>query len=206
MTTKSRTAQNNNRRVSSPAGDRSSTSASSGGRRVPGAPAGRISMASRRTTDSACQSQKDKEEGAWRSRTWSVNGRPCASFVSAKRAWARIGCWCCCCCWGRERERERESEREERENVLVGVWGSQASSKDSRRGLARTRRAPLVRSESSLWEGTMRSASVRSWVKGRMHRANVSLVGVYQCQSSPQRGGVEMEELYDREGGTTGDR
>ena len=58
--------------------------------------------------------------------------------------------------------------------MLVGVRGRKTSSKDSRRGLARTRRAPLVRRGTSPGEGTMRSARVRSWAKGRMHRANVS--------------------------------
>ena len=68
-----------------------------------------------------------------------------------------------------------------RENVLEGVRGRKTSSKDSRRGLARTRRAPLVRRDTSPGEGTMRSASVRNWAKGRMHRANVSW-GVKLCE------------------------
>lgn len=161
-TTDSRTAQNSSRRASSPAGERSSTSASNGGRWVPGAPAGRISTVKRRT-DSVGQNRL-----ARRSTTRSANGRPCASVEREKRAWARMGKYCC------ERERDMGRIGLGRENVLVGVRGRKTSSKDSRRGLARTRRAPLVQRDTSPWEGTMRSVRVRSWAKGRMHRANVS--------------------------------
>jgi hypothetical protein len=61
-----------------------------------------------------------------------------------------------------------------REKVRVSVRGRKTSSNDCRRGLERTRRTPLVRRDTSPWEGTMRSARVRSCPRGRMQRANVS--------------------------------
>lgn len=160
MTTATRTAQDNNRRASSPAGERSSTSANSGGRWVPGAPAGRISIVER-WTDSPGQNKH-----ARRSTTRSANGRPCASVESAKMAWARMGVC--------DDDLDMGSVGMGREKARESVRGRKTSSKDWRRGLARTRRAPLVLRDTSPWEGTMRSARVRSWPKGRMQRANVS--------------------------------
>ncbi len=131
-----RTTQNNNRRASSPAGERSSTSASSGGRWVPGAPAGRISIVERRM-DSAGQNRR-----ARRSTTRSASGRPCASVETEKRAWAHMG-------WYGERERDVGRVGVGSENVPVGVRARKTSSKDSRRGLARTRRMPFLRRDTS---------------------------------------------------------
>jgi len=153
MTIASRAAQNNSRRISSPAGERSSASASSGARRVPGAPAGRMSSVVRRT-DSAGQgqseghappSQSQSRRGlrTRRSTTCSASGRPCASVAGVNWACARTG---------RDHEGPRPSG---------GAWARKTRMKVVRRGLARTRRAPQVRRVSSPGEGTMRRVNVR---------------------------------------------
>jgi hypothetical protein len=59
------------------------------------------------------------------------------------------------------------------EKAWASVPGRKKSSDDSRCGLARTRRVPLVGSDTSRWEGAVRNARVRSWTSGRMQRANV---------------------------------
>jgi hypothetical protein len=157
----SNAAENKSSRASSPAGDRSSTSASNGARRVPGAPAGRMSSVMRRT-ESVCQgevsshvpshawseSQSQRMRRGRRSTTCSARGRPCASVARANLACART------------------------DPDVARV--RKASSKEVRRGLARTRRVPHVGRASSPGEGTMRRARVRSWPRGRMRRANVS--------------------------------
>ena len=147
MTIPSSVAQKNNKRVSSPAGERSTKSASSGARRVPGVPAGRISSVVR-STEWPGQSRRGR-----RSTTCSARGRPWVSAASTKDARAR---------------------GVDHASVRGPVRVRKTRSKEVRRGLARTRRAPQLRRVSSPGEGTMRRASVRSWQSGRMHRANVS--------------------------------
>ena len=154
MTIASRAAQNNRRRTSSPAGERSSTSASSGARCVPGAPAGRMSSVVR-WTDSAGQgesegevppSQSQSQRGlrTRRSTTCNESGRPCASVARVNLACARTG---------RDHEGPRPSG---------GACARKTRSKVVRRGFARTRRAPQARRASSPVEGTMRRVNVRN--------------------------------------------
>ena len=154
MTIASRVAQNNSSRTSSPAGERSSTSASNGGRRVPGAPAGRMSSVVRRTESGGqgqsegqvqpSQSQSQRGLRTRRSTTCNASGRPCASVAGVNLACARTG---------RDHEGPRPSG---------GAWARKTRSKVVRRGLARTRRAPQVSRVSSPGEGTMRRVNVRS--------------------------------------------
>jgi hypothetical protein len=141
-------AEKKNKRASSPAGERSNTRASSDARRVPGAPAGRISRVVR-WTDSPGQSKRGR-----RSTTCSASGRPCVSAASTKDARAHVVV--------------------DHANVRGPARVRKTRSKEVRRGLARTRRAPHVRRDSSPGEGTMRRASVRSWQSERMLRAKVS--------------------------------
>lgn len=146
-TTASSAAHNSNNRASSPAGDRSITSASNGALRVPGVPAGRISSVARRT-DSPCQSMR-----ARRSTTCSASGRPWRSVAMTKDARVRV-----------------------RGTTECVLRVRKTMSNDARRGLARTRRVPHSRRECSPGEGTMRMARVRSCARGRMERENVSCV------------------------------
>ncbi len=149
-TTASRVAQNSSRRASSPAGERSITSASSGVRRVPGVPAGRISSVAR------CTASPGQSRRARRSTTRSASGSPWRSAASTNDARALTTVHASV--WGPLRARKTMSNEE-------------------RRGLARTSRAPHARRESSPGEGTMRRVRVRSWLSGRMEREKVSCDG-----------------------------
>ena len=150
-TTASRAAQSSRRRASSPAGERTIMSASSGVRRVPGAPAGRISSVARWTA-SPYQSVRGR-----RSTTCSASG--CPWWSAARTNDARAG------------ETDHGSVRCPK-RALKAEWGlvgaRKTMSNEERRGLARTSRAPHARRESSPGEGTMRRTRVRSLPSGRM--------------------------------------
>lgn len=101
MTIARRAAQNNHKRASSPAGERSRTSAGSDGRCVPGAPAGRMSSVvvvrwwcieeeEEEEVTSQSQSQEKKRRGR-RSTTCSASGSPCVSVESVNLAWCGRG-------------------------------------------------------------------------------------------------------------------
>jgi len=167
-------------RASSPAGERSSTSASSGGAAGCRARRGDASPSVERWTDS--RGQSPRRRWARCSTTWSVSGRPCASVDEDELG---VGA----------------SARGNQLMLLASLGAVDGDVDDAvvlvlvlclglgcppvlreegrtrrtvRRGFARTRRAPQVGRDASPGEGTMRRVSVRSWPRGRMQRVKVS--------------------------------
>jgi hypothetical protein len=117
------------------AGERSNTRASSNARRVPGAPAGCISSVVR------CTDSRGQIERGRRSTTWSASGSPCVSAASMKDARAHVA---------------------NHANMRGPTGARKTRSKEVRRGLVQTRRAPHMRRDSSPGEGTICRASVCS--------------------------------------------
>ena len=112
------------------------------------APTGRISIVARLII-----SPIQKRRRLWRSTTCSTSGRPWQSATRTNDARARVT-------GGSLPPRSRKT-----------------SSKEDKRGLARTRRVPQVRRGASPGEGTIRRASVRRCASGRIDLENVSCGG-----------------------------